>query len=386
METMLLIILAVAPSAFFMYLIYFMDRHEPESMRTILTAIAVGALSVVPAVIIQLSFENIGLFRIGGLPGAFFDSFLLVAPSEEFFKFLLIFLYLRNKPFYDELNDGIVYYGAGAIGFALFENIFYVLDYGFSTGILRAFTAFPIHTFCGVVIGYHAGLARFSNREHPNRIIFRGLFIAYLTHAFYNTLLMAESMLTLLVIPLLTAVYVCGYLILLKGRRISLAGAGASHTFTVRHPSDNVFAKLPPAVTSPSPALPQAEKQASRSVFIPGEGKAPPERLIAAGGTAINSFAAYPVTNYRLEEVATDDKGKRFLPPKRETWKAVVGRILLILSAVLWFLAFIGDDGTVTGRVELLLGLVMITVIPIMIGLLLELSYRRRKRVAIYLD
>lgn len=358
METFLLLTLAVVPPAAFMYFIYWMDRHEPESMRTILVAMGVGALSTIPAIIVQLSFENVMLFNLGGIVGGFFESFLLVAPSEEFFKFLFIYLYLRKKPFYDEINDGIVFYGAGAIGFAMLENIFYVLDYGFATGVMRAFTSIAIHTFCGIIIGYHAGLARFTDQKSPGKLIFRGLFLAYLTHALYNTLVSAESLLALLFIPLVAAVYYMGYRLLHHGRQLSIAGTD------VHSSSPNV---MPPLPVQAMPPLPNA---------TPGP---------AAGAAALPRHKTQ-VVNYRPEEVLFESSGRKYLPPKKETWKAVTGRIILTITGIIWLLVFAGYDSSAGDGVELLIGLVVITIVPFLVGLMLELSYRRRKRDVIYLD
>jgi len=336
METLFLLILAVAPPAGFMVFINWMDRHQPQCLKTILVAMGIGALSIIPALIIQIAAEPIPLLQIEGLTGSFFESFLVVAPSEEFSKFIFIYLYLRNKPFYDELNDGIVYYGAGAIGFALLENVFYVLDYGFTTGLLRAFTAIPIHTFCGIIIGYHAGLARFTDQPKPRRIILRGLFLAYLTHATYNTLLSAESLLALLFIPLVIAVYIIGYKVLHRGRQISLIGS---------------------QIQTPEKVKPFTKKLAEPAVI-----------------------------NYRLDEVAMESSGRKYLQPKKETWKAYISRTLFIITILLWLLVFVGDESTTVERLELVLGMIIITFIPLMVGFLLEMSYQRRRRVKIYLD
>lgn len=368
METFLLLTLAVVPPAAFMYFIYWMDRHEPESMRTILVAMGVGALSTIPAIIVQLSFENVPLFNLGGIAGGFFESFLLVAPSEEFFKFLFIYLYLRNKPFYDEINDGIVFYGAGAIGFALLENIFYVLGYGFATGVMRAFTSIAIHTFCGIIIGYHAGLARFTDQKRPGRLIFRGLFLAYLTHALYNTLVAAESLLALLFIPLVGAVYFVGYRLLHHGRQLSIAGTGpelAAERTLVYKDTDSPEPLIMPARAMPP--LPNAAQAAT------------------AGADPLPRHKPQ-VVNYRPEEVLFESSGRKYLPPKKETWKAFTGRLILIITGLFWLLAFIGYDSSAGEGVDLLIGLVVITVVPFSVGLMLELSYRRRKRAKIYLD
>ncbi len=369
MGTFALLALAMAPPAALMYFIYWMDRHEPESLKNVIKAMGVGALSTIPAIIIQLSFQGIPLFNLGGLAGGFFDAFLLVAPSEELSKFLFIYLFIKNKPFYNEINDGIVYYGAGALGFALLENVFYVLDYGFSTGILRAFTSIPIHTFCGIIVGYHAGLARFTEQSKPGRIILRGLFLAYLTHALYNTLVSAENLLAILFIPLVAVVYYSGLKLLHRGRQLSIAGGfqiqSESSTAAVSPPAsaaiaDHSFAEpLPPAFPVPPPTV-------SASRFDKGH--------------------LHPVKNYLPDDVLTDRNGRRYLTPKKEKWKAFISRILLITTVLLWLLAFFAGDTPPEDAGELALGMILLTIIPFMIGLLLELSYQRRKRSKIYID
>ena len=47
-----------------------------------------------------------------------------------------------------------------ALGFALWENIGYVLQYGFRTAIARALTAVPGHACFGVFMGVWYGLAK----------------------------------------------------------------------------------------------------------------------------------------------------------------------------------------------------------------------------------
>lgn len=343
MGTFALLALAMVPPVALMYFIYWMDRHEPESLRNVIKAMGVGALSTIPAIIIQLSFQGIPIFNLGGLAGGFFDAFLLVAPSEELSKFLFIYLFIKNKPFYDEINDGIVYYGAGALGFALLENVFYVFDYGFSTGLLRAFTSIPIHTFCGIIVGYHAGLARFTDQLKPGRLILRGLFLAYLTHALYNTFVSAESLLAILFIPLVAVVYYSGLKLLHRGRQLSMADG----------------------------------------IQMQGEVPAPPP---TASAGRFGKGRPHPVTNYLPDDVLIDRNGRRYLTPKKEKWKAFISRTLLIATVMLWLLVFFAGDTAPEDAGELALGMILLTIIPFMIGLLLEFSYQRRKRSKIYID
>ena len=52
-----------------------------------------------------------------------------------------------------------------SMGFACTENILYVLEGGYQTAILRAFTAVPAHATFGVLMGYYMGKAKFSKIE-----------------------------------------------------------------------------------------------------------------------------------------------------------------------------------------------------------------------------
>ena len=84
----------------------------------------------------------------------------MVAFSEEGFKYLL----LKRRTWYDpEFNsqfDGVVYAVFVSLGFALWENIAYVLMYGFGTALVRAVTAVPGHACFGVFMGAWYGFAK----------------------------------------------------------------------------------------------------------------------------------------------------------------------------------------------------------------------------------
>jgi RsiW-degrading membrane proteinase PrsW (M82 family) len=82
---------------------------------------------------------------------------------EEFSKFAFVrFILYRNKNF-NEPFDGIVYAVMVSMGFATLENVFYVFNFGYTTGVLRMFTAVPAHATFGILMGYYLGLAKFSH-------------------------------------------------------------------------------------------------------------------------------------------------------------------------------------------------------------------------------
>ena len=65
-----------------------------------------------------------------------------------------------RNPEFNTSFDGVVYAVFTSLGFALWENISYVLSYGFATAIVRAVTAIPGHACFGVFMGLFYGIAK----------------------------------------------------------------------------------------------------------------------------------------------------------------------------------------------------------------------------------
>jgi protease PrsW len=157
--------IALAPGAAIMLYIYLKDKHEREPLSLLLISFLYGVLSTLVTLTVSLPVNFVLVLEKGDLVHEFFDAFLKVALVEEFSKFMFVrFVLFRNKNF-NEPFDGIVYAVMVSMGFATFENIIYVFQYGFETGILRMFTAVPAHATFGVMMGYFLGEAKFSQRN-----------------------------------------------------------------------------------------------------------------------------------------------------------------------------------------------------------------------------
>lgn len=87
--------------------------------------------------------------------------------------------------------DGILYTAAASLGFAMLENVLYV-GTNIVTGIVRAFTAVPLHAIASGLMGYFVGRARFS-RDHAPLWIVAGLALAVFIHGTYDWTLMSEG-------------------------------------------------------------------------------------------------------------------------------------------------------------------------------------------------
>ena len=161
-----LLALAIAPGLAICLFIYYKDKYNKEPVWMLLFAFFLGVLSILPAVIIQLS-SGIDIEQIqnkGALSVAFF-AYCVVAMSEEGSKFLMLRLFLYPRKHFDDPFDGIVYAVMVGMGFATIENIGYVYQHGVGTGILRMFLSVPAHGTFAVLMGYFTGFAKFSKNK-----------------------------------------------------------------------------------------------------------------------------------------------------------------------------------------------------------------------------
>jgi RsiW-degrading membrane proteinase PrsW (M82 family) len=320
MHVFLQLVLALLPCALLMRLILFMDRNEREPLGLVMKILIMGAISVIPAALIEPVVEGLPFMKAAGLKHAFFESFLCAAPIEELCKLMPVVLFAWNRPEFNEENDGIVYAGASALGFALLENIFFVLSKGLLVGLMRALSSIPLHCFTGVVMGYYAGKAKFAtDKKLP--LLLTGFGWVYFVHGLYDTLCLSGSSLVVLLLPMMAAVAWIGMAVLKKGRQLSLDRA------------------------------------------VPGP---------AAEGAISNVQGALP------------EQSRNIVFPKQVSshiWKAVISRLLLGASFLFLLLACLGEVQNKNGNIlQVLVGGIIIVCIPATVGSLLEISYRRGKR------
>ncbi len=201
-------VVALAPIFIILIYVYIRDKYEKEPWSLLLKTILAGALITIPI----LFFENlISSFcsNCQGLQLAAFQSFAVAGFTEELFKYLALFLIIRKNIHFNEQFDGIVYAVFVSLGFAAVENVLYVFQYGYTTGLIRAITAVPGHALFGVVMGFYFGKS-LSNSKRKYLIL--ALLMPILFHGFYDFILMSENyILLLLFIPYLIYLWVNGF-------------------------------------------------------------------------------------------------------------------------------------------------------------------------------
>jgi RsiW-degrading membrane proteinase PrsW (M82 family) len=189
-----LLALAIAPGAAITLYIYSKDKYDREPLKPLLISFLLGMVATAPAILIQTSLKPALYLYCQDFTVwyYFFLSFIIVAASEEGSKFLMLRFYAyRNKAF-NEPFDGIIYSVMISMGFATLENIGYVLNYGFKTGIIRMFLSVPSHGAFAVMMGYHVGLAKFDAPRAVQHMI-KGLLLAIFFHGAFDFFLMLQN-------------------------------------------------------------------------------------------------------------------------------------------------------------------------------------------------
>ncbi|MBI5502545.1 MAG: PrsW family intramembrane metalloprotease [Deltaproteobacteria bacterium] len=178
---------ALVPSILLAWFFYSRDmRREPA--RAVWATFGLGVLSIVPTLLFALPIMAHVVPRFGHpLAVGPAEAFLAAALPEEFFKFSVLYWYARQRRWFDEPMDGVVYGAIASLGFATLENVMYCLQGNLLTAIMRAVTSVPGHAFWGAMMGYYVGVARFSPPAARAGLLRRALGWPILLHGLYDT-------------------------------------------------------------------------------------------------------------------------------------------------------------------------------------------------------
>ena len=408
MDTLLLLVLALLPGFLLLYFILFMDRKEKEPLALVTKIMVLGAFSVVPVAIAEHFLALLPIYGGGKLLNALTTAFIQVAWVEELAKLGVVMLFAWHNKNFNEENDGIVYVGASALGFAMLENIFYVLDRGITVGIMRSITAIPLHTFSGVIMGYYVGLAKFSpTGKKVKKNLIKGFVLAYLLHGVYDALLLTRTPAALLIFPLVITLIIFGVRIMKKSRARSLVRVPEPDAQADALEQRKIFAQSNPKQQLWKIII-------SRALFVVcGLFWAALVSALIAGAEQFEAhryetilagiiFTFLPILigiileiSYRQRRAFYEDTKERFidvpetaagepLPPSGFLYQVITARILLVLSGLFWTFLVLGlltrAEEEIMQVSEILFGGIIITFLPIYISILLEISYRKRKR------
>lgn len=201
----ILMSLAILPAVVLLFYIRKKDLIEKEPIGLILKLMGFGALSTISAIILETIGGGIlgAVFSQNSMPYIVLENFFVVGLAEELGKLFVLKKCTWKNPEFNYTYDAVVYAVAASLGFAVLENILYVLDGGLSTALMRAVTAIPGHTVFGVIMGYYYGMAKKAEMQfdHGNekKYLRHALFVPLIVHGFYDYCLSVGNVLMLIV-------------------------------------------------------------------------------------------------------------------------------------------------------------------------------------------
>jgi len=179
------------PALIALWLVDRLDAKRPEPRGTRWLVVLVGMLSVIPALVLELVLSAVTSGRIEPqmtYQGSSFQAFVVAAGVEEACKIAMVYWVVWRRPEFDERLDGIVYASRGGLGFALVENVLYLLNQHSLQGqivvwVERALLAVPGHAMWSGMIGAMAARRRFDGQGLG---IIGGYLLAVAFHGAYD--------------------------------------------------------------------------------------------------------------------------------------------------------------------------------------------------------
>lgn len=211
MEYIIAFLSAIIPGLIWLRHFYRIDKYEREPLSLVFLTMMLGAFSVVPALILEILFENFGILNTADPSNwlmLFISTFIVIGPIEELSKLLPVRLTVYRSKEFNEPMDGIVYASASALGFATVENMVYFLsadDFTISFVILRSFLSMLGHVMFSSMWGFALGIYKFDRTR--KFLLINGIVMASFLHGLFNFFLFTGTELAVLSIALIVFIY-----------------------------------------------------------------------------------------------------------------------------------------------------------------------------------
>ena len=198
MENLLLMMISIMPVVVIGIYFYKKDNEkEPVSflvklfLSGIVSCFLVGVITNVLSVFMPFLKESIDKNTPFEL---IINTFIGIGFTEEFSKWLMTYVIGYNSKHFDEKYDIVIYSVFVCLGFALFENIIYVLSRGMAIGIFRALVAVPAHTCNAVFMGYYLSKAKLClDSFNRKKYIIYSILAPTTLHGLYNYCLFMKN-------------------------------------------------------------------------------------------------------------------------------------------------------------------------------------------------
>ena len=180
-----------------------------------------GVAAALVAIVLEILGQSIldSLVSVNNPKYILLLAFLVVAAVEEGTKFFFLYRRTWRDPNFNYRFDAIVYAVFVSLGFAAFENIKYVFNYGLSVALPRALLAIPGHMGFAVFMGFFYGRAKlcftFGDRSGCKLNLILGYLAAVFLHGVYDTCCMTgTTRSTLIFVVFVLAMYLAVYFLI----------------------------------------------------------------------------------------------------------------------------------------------------------------------------
>ncbi len=209
METLLLIFLSILPAIILLWYFERQDKGRKEPRKLKWKIFGWGIMAAIFAVIIELNIEDAYTF-FSITPESnfwiytFLTAFITASLTEEAIKLWVVKTHIYKDKNFDEVMDGITYTIIASLGLATFENVFYVIEGGYSIAIIRALISVPAHALFSGIMGFYIGKSKFASSEIESRnLLIKGFLWGFLYHGLFDFFLFSQTLLYVLVLPLM---------------------------------------------------------------------------------------------------------------------------------------------------------------------------------------
>lgn len=199
------VLAALLPAIYLMLYIYRLDRVEKEPLSVLLQLAGYGVLAALLAIAFEAAFEDflLPVLNITDTTVLAIVTATGVGVIKEGCKFILLRRRTWEDANFNFRYDGIVYAVFVSLGFAAFENILYVFQYGLEIAPSRALLAVPAHFGFAVVMGMFYGRAKvcqvYGDDGGTDANLRFGYLLAVGLHAFYDAAAMIETSVSILI-------------------------------------------------------------------------------------------------------------------------------------------------------------------------------------------
>jgi protease PrsW len=185
---------AVIPIAFYLIVIWKMDRYDREPIWLVSLNFlwgAAGAIIFGYAGSLLLA-KTLSPIFFTAMEGGSFKSIVIAPFTEEIAKGVFLLFVTSPMKDFDNMTDGVVYGASIGLGFGMTENFLYFInatgniDQLLSLIVIRSIFSAVMHATSTAAFGAFIGFAKFNKKKKNGFLITIGLVLAMTIHFVWN--------------------------------------------------------------------------------------------------------------------------------------------------------------------------------------------------------